>query len=985
MKSTKNFVYRVLVLLTLSTSITRHEFLFAQSPNPGSLDIAQEIKPATLDSGNSPVRPSSASDTNFIVDEGGDLDRYLFRQNTPNGKLSFTLPIGRYFSKLITPSNINASGFLKPNIANQLKSRHILPARARLTLEVYDVDHDNNVINCHEVDHVYVNGFQLQNATSTGPAILTSGNNTWSTWSVEFPIEFIKFPHSSGQNGNRPTPVDQVIEIDINTLQCLHQGQQAWAVEVDWAQIYIDAPIRPIVFVHGYTGDKDTFSKFQEFAMQDGIPYLERATYGDEGIDKIADVSTEVRRDIEKTVTEYGVDKVNLFAHSKGGLVGRVAAYDSATAGRLQSLITFGSPHHGISSVAVFVARNGICRKYLNDELRLSKCKSGADELHEDVIRESMNYSGCRLVGDWWSLHKQWQGCSPIYVRQPNISYKTFVGELDEVMIGQTWRATYPWSSNTAPYPIVRIVDAHWSTFDHILIKQTAAAYRCALNKIDSRAYSSVNCESPIRVLAQTQLLSEVVEPSTLAQGSITLNAATTADIPIYADAVTQLSFLAYSIDDMSVALVTPSGATVTPSTASSFGIVFTKTQGFLDSSVGWQHHYTVSSPQVGLWKLRATSAQATAAMMSVTANSDLRLRFQLDKASYATTDTLKLEAGLINASGLVSADAMTATIVQPNGSISNLVLHDDGLVGDIAAGDNRFFSNFILPNLEGRYTLTIFATKGNNTRIQQTSFMAGSSSGKIVDGITSSLYDSNFNSRYDWLYIDIPVVNNSSISRAFAVFGELTDNAGNHIASARSTSTSIASGAIAFIRLSFDGREIRQSRKIGPYYLARYTLLDETNLGFPLQEIVDPYETVGYSSSQFEGASISVASGVAHGIDADSNGKYESITILIKLDLDQAGEYQWNGRLVDSRGSEVGWAVGSGYLSNGSNANFTFYAESFAKSKLNGPYTLRDVSISQLNGGSNVALSEVFTTHNIFFTQFEGAKAEVYLPLIRR
>jgi hypothetical protein len=174
------------------------------------------------------VNEPTLSDELFVGTAGGDFDKYLFRKDVPNGRLTFNVDITRYYSNRM---KFDAQGFLT-NVP-ELVERGLIPKMVRLTMRIYDVDHnsqyDGNLdgIADPEIDYVYVNG-KLITTTSGQIWTLGSGNNTWSTPSIMIPVEYIKFPSQAG-NANTPPKAENNIQIAVDIPNTTY-----WAIECDW-------------------------------------------------------------------------------------------------------------------------------------------------------------------------------------------------------------------------------------------------------------------------------------------------------------------------------------------------------------------------------------------------------------------------------------------------------------------------------------------------------------------------------------------------------------------------------------------------------------------------------------------------------------------------------------------------------------------------------------------------------------------------------
>lgn len=420
--------------------------------------------------------PPEHDDTHFVTDTGVWLDRYLYRDDVPDGFLTFDIEIDRYYSPLISPNSVDAKGFLLPAVRQDLINKKLLPERGTLTLQVWDVDHDST--GCPEVDYVYINGNILQNSIGSGPATLSSGNETWSTWSIDFPIELLKFPTSKGSTGQKPTPVANEIAVEIDVM-C---GPHNWAVEVDWGSIHIPSPIRPVIFAYGFTGDTSSFETFENFLLQDGIPSAGTADLS-RGIYPIAQSSIWLAEAIKSATEAFGVDGVNIFAHSRGGLVSRHALRTKAVAELTDHLVTFSSPHHGTDLGTSLT----FCNRFkLPDPADRERCTKVMAEFSVARIRNEFNYRGC-VKEHWWS---EWTGCRPRYVRQRSVDYKSVVG--GPIDLGAR-TATYPWRADKAPFPSRANVDAQFIA-THGGIKEKREVYQCAISYIDPTIYAQKNC-----------------------------------------------------------------------------------------------------------------------------------------------------------------------------------------------------------------------------------------------------------------------------------------------------------------------------------------------------------------------------------------------------------------------------------------------------------------------------------------------------------
>jgi hypothetical protein len=225
------------------------------------------------------VPPPVANLYTFVSDTGGDLDQYLSRAGTLDGKLTFTIAIT---APVLPEAAVNpVDGFLHPLSAITLTNQHVLPKQAMLTLRVWDVDDDEG-LSCPETDNVLINGNRLRTLDWPYGAYLRGGNDKWRTWSVFFPSDLLRFPTAVGIEGGQP-PLPAINDIAIEVDAECPSG--TWAVEVDWGAIVLGPSTRySVLLAHGWTGDSDTFKVFSDFAIADGYN-MKRATNLASGIE----------------------------------------------------------------------------------------------------------------------------------------------------------------------------------------------------------------------------------------------------------------------------------------------------------------------------------------------------------------------------------------------------------------------------------------------------------------------------------------------------------------------------------------------------------------------------------------------------------------------------------------------------------------------------------------------------------------------------
>ena len=116
-------------------------------------------------------------------------------------------------------------------------------------------------------------------------------------------------------------------------------------MSIDWAEIEIKVP-RPVLFVHGIFSGPDIWTghgfNWPNQLNSLGIPYSNDLDMG--WLDSIGDNAQKIAAKIEALKRRWGVDKINVVSHSKGGIDGRhFVEYNDS----VERLFQIGTPNAG--------------------------------------------------------------------------------------------------------------------------------------------------------------------------------------------------------------------------------------------------------------------------------------------------------------------------------------------------------------------------------------------------------------------------------------------------------------------------------------------------------------------------------------------------------------------------------------------------------------------------------------------------------------
>lgn len=112
----------------------------------------------------------------------------------------------------------------------------------------------------------------------------------------------------------------------------------------------------PLILVHGMAGDPTNFYAMRAYFAAMGRRRVYAVYLSDEA--DVEAMAVRIRSFVEEVVSENGLEanaKVDVVAHSQGGIASRLALEEPAFAARIATLVTLGTPHAG-TYVARFTA-----------------------------------------------------------------------------------------------------------------------------------------------------------------------------------------------------------------------------------------------------------------------------------------------------------------------------------------------------------------------------------------------------------------------------------------------------------------------------------------------------------------------------------------------------------------------------------------------------------------------------------------------------
>ena len=442
-------------------------------------------------------------------------------------------------------------------------------------------------------------------------------------------------------------------------------------------------------------------------------------------------------------------------------------------------------------------------------------------------------------------------------------------------------------------------------------------------------------------------------------------------------DSGTFAVFEAQSDQALTYTLIDPNGQPINP-TVAAINPNIDYLSGF-DGTL-WFYQYLLTSPLVGHWQNVLQAGNETSFVVSNLTDSTVQLGYKTDKFTYRPGDLVTLETALSNGSAPYTGVAFTGTVTHPDNSTANLAFYDDGSHGDVTPNNGIYTAQFTALPTNGHALISLGATKDNITRIVDTSIAVASQTAQFQYVSYEYPEDTNGNSLYDNLDVEAYVYVYKS--GQFEFQGTLVDGSGQAVATGYYSTLMAGTGPLPtgwqIINLSFDGNQIYQHGVNGPYTLTYLTIFDVTDESLEVDTANSVYTTSAYQFDQFEHATIALAGGKEELYDDDSNGLYDWLKVSLNISVAVTGDYDVNGRLVSQSGREITWSSGQFYAPSSGvyTVDLWFDGYEIGWHKANGPFTIKDVSVSNNSGINDASFAQAYTTQAYSVLSFEGVFA---------
>ncbi len=904
--------------------------------------------------GSSPFDAPAGTDTVFVVDEAPGLDTgCTFRSGGP---LVFDIDVTRYVGDV---NALVAAGAMAPT--------------ARLRMPAFDVDFDAVVSNGFpERDEVWFNGHLVPEV------YLTGADGVWKLNSFTVPVDWINF--ATLNPGAPPTPGVNTIEIHIDVANAA-AGKELWCTAIDWAALEIEVA-RPVVLVDGVAEPNDIWNTVWVPNLQQiGLPF--DAGLDLPKLDTILANGAAVRARIEMMRREWGVEKVVVVAHSKGGVDARLPLPEGA----VSQLIQIGAPNLG-SRLADFIQAKSV---------RLRGIAPNA------VINAMGTRAGLEMTT--WAMGML-NGALPA---PPGVKLTSVAGDYDLACPpGSLCRplAQALFAITGAGDGAVHLASAHG-------LPGTEPRTWSSAGTDKSATHMQQPSSGGIFSLVEDLLLTDAstsgplpgAQPSTWQAGQshadvMTQGGSTTFTLEVGSADPALFVLLYPSADvqpdnDLDLVLQSPTGTIWDAAAAAGAAGV-----GWEEDAIpgGWAEvfQFDSSTAEAGTWTVTVNGTAVVDPSGEIGFSAGVLVdapAFTLEVSAAPTAvrtgESVVVTATVLSAGSPAVGATVDATVEAPDGSQTVVGLLDDGVPPDLAAGDGLYTGQFTADQA-GEYAILVEAQEAvvDAGGAVREAFLLATATGAGADftGVFGDAgEDTNGNGFFDWLVLDVgldiatagnpgrigAVAAGSNGVTRYRLVGELTDSASNVIAARSEADLGPTATGMA---LRFDGRQLFRNGVDGPFTVSRLSLyeLDGNNTRLVV-ELVDPHTTQGYTFDEFEHTAISLTGvGSDEAIDDDGNGKFDRLEIRVEVRVESAGLYEWTARLVDQNGTEIAFVSGSGNFNPGVNdMSFTVPGTAIGANGVDGPYILRDLLI--FSGATSLVAGEIWRTAAYAVSGFEG------------
>ncbi len=458
----------------------------------------------------------------------------------------------------------------------------------------------------------------------------------------------------------------------------------------------------PVLLVHGYmvVDPNGTWYVMKDWLENDGFDayYIDLEPWILPANGDITDYAGELDDEIAMILENTKAAKIDIVAHSMGGLVSRWYSRFGYK-GNIRNIIMLGTPNHG-SELFYGKYALSILSKFL---VKLKVIDKIADFVLGDAGRQMTPYSLFLNMLNHDNPLKIW-GTDILTV---DIGHHTMAGTKAIWFLPINSLILFGEDDG-----VVRVESVKLDGFDS---HEEYYMTHSQLTK-NSTLYNDVKgiLETPGLVLGLGILDLPQDEVLSRTQEAFYIDDNIQQDFKIYNLTISYSNvsvFLLSWYNEESVLglnLIMPNGTLINESIESINAIYYPANITENDTIEG----FVVDEPMDGVWQAKVIFKEGvkTNYTFMVWLDTDLRILISTDKPNYGLNEPINLSVNLTNFGESVLGSDVRASVKRPDGVIGNLILYDDGTNGDNQAGDGSYFNIYYGTDLLGIYEITVMA-----------------------------------------------------------------------------------------------------------------------------------------------------------------------------------------------------------------------------------------------------------------------------------
>ncbi len=460
-----------------------------------------------------------------------------------------------------------------------------------------------------------------------------------------------------------------------------------WTADLNRAKLYIkystpSVPKTPVVLVHGILSDPSTWddlvAEFEDDGYVWGVDlftvdydpgFCNPITLSGCALGDIRNYAEVLREQVTVAKGVSGMDKVNIVAHSMGGLVSRWYIQMGGGASNVDKLITIGTPHDGTPLTTYCTLFSTILFGLSGYIVSLSHCNVDA------FIQMTPGSLFLTTLG---------------IASAPSTSLYTISGT-----DGIPLTSLFIPGIDDGIVPLLSAVGREWK----------ASAYEINLDHTEMHGYPAV-MDLVKEILSDNPpptpsaaLMDEETDWINTIEGT---NANGTTKRQNYLLSSKTAWVVMEDTNNATLTLTTPSGTLINPSSGLATYLQMGNLQG-----------YEIPFPQTGDWNYNITTSNPTTYKIHTFLDSNLSFSLQSFDGVQTPGSSVVVSATLSNNQIPFTQQQVMATITQPNLSVVNLTLFDDGNHGDGTLNDGVYANLFTQTQADGYYSVLV---KANGT-----------------------------------------------------------------------------------------------------------------------------------------------------------------------------------------------------------------------------------------------------------------------------